>query len=274
MSAKWCDKMQSLHQTSASGSSSVDVIIIKFRFYASESMCLLLWHLNKVSRQPPRWQHAKSQLCRPSPQEPELPFTLRRLSTASETMCACCRLLFEDGFSGTYFISLSISYFSDNYCQMTWHRTTMQAGKGGETGIFINIYFHRKLQFFSFRSPLPALFIVARPKNKSSLLPRIFGGLSFVNLVNPPANIVWSCHSNYFKTLTCVFPRHSDSRGFARRTANERRAGHKIIYRKIDIEVFQQEARNIDSDLISRRHGGTWHIHRLWWCYLEAFISF
>lgn len=121
-------------------------------------------------------------------------------------MCACCRLLFEDGFSGTYFISLSISYFSDNYCQMTWHRTTMQAGKGGETGIFINIYFHRKLQFFSFRSPLPALFIVARPKNKSSLLPRIFGGLSFVNLVNPPSKHCLIMSLKLFQNIDMCFP--------------------------------------------------------------------
>lgn len=90
---------------------------------------------------------------------------------------------------GEYFISLSINYFSDNYCQMTRRAQRSMERKRGKRRQEIYKHFHRKFQFFNQKRrktrrishPMPFDIIyhfVNASKNKSSLLPRIYGGLS------------------------------------------------------------------------------------------------
>lgn len=186
-----------------------------------------------------KWCHVKlpggSTLNRSFCHHPELklPFTLRRLSTASETMCACCRLASEDGFREHISSHCQSAIFQTIIVK--WHGTERRRCKreSGD-GNFINIYFHRKPNFslvsFSTHS-LPALFIIARPKNKSSLLLRIFGGLSFVNLVNPPSKHCLIMSLKLFQNIDMCFPPSQQAilGGSPGSTANERRAAQNHL---------------------------------------------
>lgn len=121
--------------------------------------------------------------------------------------------------------------------------------------------------------PLHYLSFGMRPKNKSSRLARDLAVGFHVNLVKLPSkhclimslNFCFEKHWHVFSPFTMQWRRRRWKRRLQRILGKWERKKKSFIGRlTLKFFLLEQEAQNVDSDLIIRRMGGTWHEHSIW----------